>query len=164
MTGPTTEPLTPIELVYQEIREIAARELRIMGADAIGGGFSDVMKLIDALIEQKHPDINRMRLISSTFYQLIGGGILSPLTGLDDEWVQVTPTIWQNIRCPRVIKELGVGCYDSMAVVFIDEKDNMFTKQPQSRRAVAFPYEPETKYVRVNTAPKLLVPSHVKRH
>lgn len=146
------------------LREHAARELRLAGASILGDGFRHVMELVETLLAQEHPEGSQtMKVVVSAFYQLANGEVLSPLTGLDDEWEKLSPHLSRNVRCPRVYKELGVGCYDTQATVFIDEQNRMFTRQPQSRKHVAFPYFPQTTFVRVKSGPDLVLPRGVTR-
>jgi hypothetical protein len=146
------------------LRDHAVKELRLAGASIVGDGFRHVMELIDALLAQGHEEGgNTMKVVISTFYQLANFETLTPLQGTDDEWEQLNPHLYRNVRCGRVFKELGVGCYDSQATIFVDDQNRMFTRQPQSRRMVAFPYTPQTTFVRVKTGPQLIVPKGATR-
>lgn len=72
--------------------------------------------------------------MSDVLQRLIKGQPLSPLTGEDDEWVDVAEyngqnALWQNRRCPTVFKD-AERAYD------IDVA---------GRPTVTFPYDPTTK-------------------
>ncbi len=79
---------------------------------------------------------------------------LSPLTGADDEWMEITYgssyTLFQNKRCGRVFKEIRdgvVNCYDIDGKVFTDKDGCNYTSR-DSRVPVVFPYIPRTEYVK----------------
>ena len=74
----------------------------------------------------------------------------SPLTGEDDEWMDVAKysnddICYQNIRCSHVFKDSD-GAYDCNGRVFIDPDGCSFTSK-DSRVQVTFPYSPKTEYV-----------------
>ncbi len=77
---------------------------------------------------------------------------ITPLTGADDEWIEVsefgdgTPR-WQNTRCGRVFKD-ATGAYDIDGKVFREPDGCCFTSR-DSRVPVNFPYWPKTEYVDV---------------
>lgn len=81
---------------------------------------------------------------------------LGPLTGANDEWVEVSAEIAggtgleQNVRCGRVFREDGIA-YDIEAVVFyplIRHRSIGFTGYGSARR-VTFPYTPTTRRTRL---------------
>ena len=57
---------------------------------------------------------------------------LSPLTGDDDEWGEVTPGCWQNKRCSHVFKENG-RAYD---IYLPPQETGEWT-------TITFPYSPQ---------------------
>lgn len=90
---------------------------------------------------------------------------VTPLTGEDSEWMEISEGLYQNNRCPRVFKENGEA-YDIDGKVFwewytynLEEGDegypgtrtfkSHFTSK-DSRVPVTFPYTPTTEYVEVN--------------
>lgn len=78
---------------------------------------------------------------------------LSPLTGEDDEWMEVGQGTFQNKRCSRVFKE-DDGAYDIDGIVFWEwytdpetgEKHKTYFTCKDSRVPVQFPYTPKTEY------------------
>lgn len=74
---------------------------------------------------------------------------LTPLTGRDDEWNEITgfadgPAMWQNKRCSKIFKEVVNGrveCYNIEGYVFEEPDGARFTGWG-SRRSVAFPHTP----------------------
>jgi len=142
-----------------DLKAHARREMLLVGLSETDDRFVHAMEIIDLVLEQD-PKVDALTI--SLVYQLCNFETLAPLLGSDDEWDAVSRTLWQNVRCPRVFKDLSSGAYDTRAIVFVNEKDQMFTKQPQSRRAVTFPYSPQTEYVRVRTGSNLVLPNGEK--
>ena len=73
---------------------------------------------------------------------------LRPLTGEDDEWIEVADNLWQNKRCSRVFKDASGRAWDIDGRVFIDKDGCAFTNK-DSRVEIAFPYTPTTEYVKI---------------
>lgn len=74
---------------------------------------------------------------------------LSPLTGNDDEWMEVgtqngVDPLYQNKRCGRVFKDNN-GAYDVDGKVFVDKRGAFTNKD--SRVYITLPYTPTTEYV-----------------
>jgi hypothetical protein len=73
-------------------------------------------------------------VVAPVLQRLIAGLPLSPLTGADDEWIEVGPGVYQNKRCSSVFKDPryhdGKLAYDIAA--------------PAPRAAISFPYDPRT--------------------
>jgi hypothetical protein len=100
-----------------------------------------------------------MRLLN----QLVQGLPLTPLTGDDGEWLDVTTEdapagekLFQNVRCSRVFKhttEAGVDCFDVEGRVFVRPNGEAFTNG-ESRVKVAFPYMPKTEFFKVEDEPE----------
>lgn len=141
--------------------EHAERELQIIGSSQADDGYRKLMELLTLFIMQQHPP-EATAMIGSMFAQLVQGEVLSPLTGEDSEWRQINPHLWQNVRSSRVFKATGEGAFDARGVIFVDDDDNMFVKNPQSRVAIKFPYQPQSKFIRLSRKPQLIVPSHVR--
>jgi hypothetical protein len=70
---------------------------------------------------------------SGVLIRCIAGKPLSPLTGDDDEWMEVSDGVFQNVRCSTVFKQDG-RCYD------IDTP---------GRPTITFPYNPDKAEVRM---------------
>lgn len=75
---------------------------------------------------------------------------LGPLTGEDDEWVEVDKDYYQNKRCPRVFKH-GGKAYDIEGIVFEEPDGERFTSG-DSHTDIEFPYYPKTEIVKVEAA------------
>jgi len=70
--------------------------------------------------------------VSDVLARLIKGQPLRPLTGEGGEWMEVGPSVFQNVRCGTVFKDETGRCYD------IDTP---------GRPTITFPYDPTTKPV-----------------
>lgn len=70
---------------------------------------------------------------------------LTPLTGEDSEWCEVSQGIWQNRRCSHVFKD-ATGAYDIDGRIFRDP-DGSCWQNRESRVPVTFPYTPTRVYV-----------------
>ena len=85
---------------------------------------------------------------------------LSPLSGKDDEWEDVSEITnnkgyFQNKRCGRVMKQNDGKAYDSSGIVWWDwyvvnpetgEKSKSYFTNYKSRVDIEFPYVPKTEY------------------
>jgi hypothetical protein len=75
---------------------------------------------------------------------------LTPLTGADDEWVDVSDVSgdpwWQNKRCHRVFKGADGKAYDVEGRIFRDPDGSTWVNG-DSRVPVEFPYMPTQEYV-----------------
>lgn len=103
----------------------------------------DVMALINLFSEQGHSGFSAPYVLH-VFNQLARFRPLTPLTGNDDEWMEVGPGVFQNKRCSHVFKEDGKA-YDIQGYVFEDENGNRYTNKDSSKE-IKFPWnfeEPE---------------------
>ena len=72
---------------------------------------------------------------------------LGPLTGDNDEWMEVYENLQQNRRCSHVFRDNG-RAYDALAVVFRRPNGACYTTA-QSHRDVTFPYTPKSELIDV---------------
>lgn len=87
-------------------------------------------------------------LIISLFSKLADFKPILPLTGTDDEWVEVSDGIFQNKRCGGVFKdknEFDGKPYYLDAIVWKDKDGHTYTNS-RSRKVIEFPYTPNTEY------------------
>lgn len=118
--------------------------------DFYGGMMGNaVLDLIKAFSEQGHSGMSAGMCVSM-FERLARFEPLSPLTGSDDEWNEVTEGMFQNRRCSHVFKENGVA-YDSEGKVFREPSGACFTSK-DSRVEIEFPYVPKREYIDVEEA------------
>lgn len=128
----------------------AERELDLMGDDSEAGQWmrEAVMSLIRVFANGGHSGFSAPYCIE-TFKRLAQYEPLTPLTGDDDEWIEVADGLWQNKRCSRVFKNAKGEAWDIDGKVF-REPDGYSYTNGESRTPVAFPYVPKTVYVDVD--------------
>lgn len=106
----------------------------------------DILELIKVFSEQGHSSTTAPYVISR-FKKLAMFEPISPLTGADDEWCEVTDGVFQNKRCSHVFKKNGQA-YDIDGKIFREKNGSCYTSK-DSRVNVEFPYWPESEYVDV---------------
>ena len=77
---------------------------------------------------------------------------LSPLKGTDDEWMEVSEGLHQNIRCSHVFKDAaryGGQAYDIDAITWVEPDGSTFGGA-DSIRVITFPYTPKREYLPVS--------------
>lgn len=85
---------------------------------------NDVLKLLEMFCEQGHSGSSAKYAIK-LFETLANWKPLSPLTGSDDEWMEVGPDVWQNKRASNVFKGEDGRAYWSDGIVWWEwHKDN----------------------------------------
>ena len=114
-----------------------------------------VMGLIELFAQQGHSGFSA-GMVSSIFDKLSRYQPITPLTGADEEWVDISDLgdgsgsqKYQNKRCSSVFKDADGRTYDIHAVVFIDKDDCTYTSNDSSRD-ITFPYYPDVEYVHVD--------------
>jgi hypothetical protein len=121
--------------------EYAKRELQLAGyfdGDMNEAMAHDVLELIEVFGRQGHSGFSAPFCIS-LFSRLASHKPLGPLTGKDDEWVEVHDGVFQNKRLYSVFKENGKA-YRSDGRVFRDPDGPTWTNA-DSRVEITFPYE-----------------------
>ncbi len=131
------------------LREFAKSELKHAGffdkdSDYNGDLGDAVMKLIDMFCDQGHSG-GSAPITVDIFSKLAMFEPLLPLTGDDNEWMDVGGGLFQNIRCSRVFKQDGES-YDVQGRIFREKSGAVYTNR-DSRVPVTFPYMPTTEYV-----------------
>ena len=143
--------------VVMGLRAFAERELDLIGmVENSGDEMNDRMRkhiltMVDTFADEGHSGFSANYALS-LLKSLLAYEPLSPLTGLDDEWTDVSemsgkdgPT-YQNRRCSHVFKDGDGNAYDIDGKVFVDEDGTYYTNF-ESRVPVVFPYTPKTEYV-----------------
>jgi len=77
---------------------------------------------------------------------------LRPLTGEDDEWIEVSDGVYQNKRCSHVFKDkgrYGGQAYDIDAIIWVEPNGATFTGA-DSVKVITFPYTPKREYLPVS--------------
>lgn len=90
-----------------------------------------VQELYDVFVKQRHSGFSGPH-VASIFYRLAKHEILTPLTGEDDEWMDVAgmgdDTIYQNKRLSSVFKEKATGrAYYLDAITWKTQKGSTWT-------------------------------------
>jgi hypothetical protein len=141
----------------------AKRELDIIGmtesTDSMDKSMRDhILHMIEEFSKEGHSGFSASYAISC-LQKLLRFEPLSPLTGEDSEWCNVSEasgyTLYQNNRCSRIFKD-DKGCYDIDGKVFVEyfiddngERSSCTFTNIDSRVPVVFPYVPKTEYVDV---------------
>lgn len=136
--------MSNLELHARKEMEIAG--LFDKGSD-YGGMMGDaVMKMIKLFADEGHSGFSAGMAIN-IFEKLARYEPLTPLTGADDEWMEIGEGTFQNVRCSHVFKKDGEA-YDIEGRIFREPNGSCFTSY-DSRTPVTFPYTPTREYVDV---------------
>lgn len=137
----------------------AERELDIIGmtddGEINGAMRKHILHMIDEFAAEGHSGFSASYAIQC-LEKLLRFEPLSPLTGSDEEWIDVAEyngsPMWQNKRCSRVFKD-ETGAYDIDGKVFWEwytnengEKSKSYFTGRDSRVYITFPYTPTTVY------------------
>lgn len=146
----------------------AEREMDLIGLtedDEMNGAMrKHILHMIEEFAQEGHSGFSASYAID-LLSKLLKFKPLSPLTGNDDEWVDVGEQnggpLWQNNRCSHVFKD-AEGAYDIDGIVFwewsereLDEDEEgypgirrfkSYYTGRDSRVKVTFPYTPTTIY------------------
>lgn len=109
-----------------------------------------VMKMVKVFADEGHSGFSA-GLAVSIFEKVARFQPLTPLTGDDEEWTDVSyggSPMWQNKRCPSVFKGADGQAYNSEGRIFREPSGLCFTSS-DSRVPVTFPYTPKREYVDV---------------
>jgi hypothetical protein len=106
----------------------------------------NVIELLEIFAKQGHSGFSASYMLN-LFNRLVKHESISPLTGDDDEWADVsedsTRSLYQNKRDPSVFKD-EEGAYWMEGRVFRDRDGCMFTNS-DSRVSIVFPWtKPES--------------------
>ena len=107
-----------------------------------------ILKMIDVFVEERHSGFSAEYAIN-ILQKLLRWEPLSPLTGGDDEWCEVSDELFQNKRLSHVFKNGKDGqAYDIEGKVFVEPDGCSYTSR-DSLVYIEFPYVPNTEYVNV---------------
>lgn len=127
-------------------REWTAKGWPTTGNDPQVWIYEHLKKLLEAFSGEGHSGTSAPYTID-LFKKLAMFEPLGPLTGDDNEWMEVSEGTLQNLRCSHVFKENGEA-YDIQGIMF-EEKDGARFTSSDSRVPVTFPYTPTTEIVKV---------------
>ena len=135
----------------------AERELKLIGYDGkdeYNNMAKDaILELIETFAKQGHSGFSA-DYVANMFHKLANYETLSPLTGNDDEWNDVSDmsgdrkTLFQNNRDSRVFKN-DDGAFFTEAIVWQDDVYH-FSNKDSNRYIKSFPFTPKTFYVKVD--------------
>lgn len=144
------------------------RELAIMNSSLTEGDellitpyIEQIKEIIDIFSKQAHSGGSApfaTDAISRTIKAVLGFQILSPLTGEDSEWVDISEMhgspLWQNIRDGGVFKDENGECRYSNSIVWVGEDQwdqfvGRINEYGSSNIIKEFPFMPKTFYISV---------------
>jgi len=138
--------------------EFAEHEIRMAKLFSKEGDFyggmtgKALMELCKVFDDQGHSGMSAS-VVANLFKRLTEWQPLTPLTGEDDEWVDITENLWQNKRAPSVFRDKINGeSYQADYFIFVDENDCTFTSH-SSRKYIKFPYNPDHEYIKQKDNP-----------
>lgn len=151
MTDTTKEP------TMSNAETFAIHELSLIGSqdDEMQQAMNEhILKMVRTFAEEGHSGFSAAYAIQA-LEKLLRFEPLTPLTGADDEWIEVGDhgddgPCFQNRRCPRIFKD-NTGAYDIDGKVFREPSGACFTSR-DSRVYITFPYRPATEYVDVEAS------------
>jgi hypothetical protein len=127
----------------------AKRELALIGhaEDEMQAAMNaHIIRMVETFADEGHSGFSASYAVAA-LEKLLRFEPLTPLTGSDDEWMEVGDGLFQNVRCSHVFKEDG-NAYDIAGRMFREPDGVCFTGR-DSRVPVTFPYTPTTEYVDV---------------
>ncbi len=135
------------------LKTFAIDELTRIGMYNSGDEMNDdmckhILKMVDVFNEEGHSGFSAEYAIS-ILEKLLRFEPLSPLTGEDEEWCDVSDGVFQNKRLSRVFKNSKDGqAYDIRGKVFVYPDGVSYTSR-DSRVYIEFPYSPKTEFIKV---------------
>lgn len=111
----------------------------------------DILDLVEMFANQGHSGFSANYVIN-ILTKLLKQSFVTPLTGEDDEWVEVTPGVFQNKREGKIFKQadkFNGKAYYIDGKVFSDNGGKSFYTNCKSFVVVEFPLKelPETEYI-----------------
>ena len=136
----------------------ADRELKFIGYDGKDEynnmAKAAIMELLTTFANQGHSGFSANYIVN-LFNKLAKYETLSPLTGNDDEWGNVSDmsgdrkTLFQNNRDGRVFKN-DDGVFFTEAIIWTESGESSYTNKDSNRYIKSFPFTPKTFYVKVD--------------
>lgn len=108
--------------------------------------YDHIIHMVEEFSNEGHSGFSASYAVK-TLNKLLSFEPLTPLTGEDSEWEEVSFGLFQNKRCSHVFKDES-GVYDSTGKVFVDPDGGSYTSR-DSRVNITFPYTPRVEYVNV---------------
>lgn len=107
-----------------------------------------VLALLRVFAEQGHSGASAPACVH-IFSRLAAFKPLAPLTGADQEWVEVAHDLFQNNRCSHVFKDGKGRAWDINGRIFRDQTGCTYTNLG-SHVPVTFPYTPKSEIIDVD--------------
>lgn len=129
----------------------AEKELPFIGSDDMAELMSSQLKEMVLLFTTHGHSGFSAKYAISILTKLLEYRPITPLTGNDDEWNEVSDGVFQNKRCSRIFKQANHfdgQAYDIGGRVFREPNGVCYTSQ-DSRVVITFPYIPTTEYIDV---------------
>ena len=136
----------------------AERELSLIGYDGKDEynnmAKAAIMELLATFANQRHSGFSAS-YVTDIFNKLARFETLSPLTGENNEWNDVTEmsgdrkTLFQNNRNSAVFKD-DTGCYYINACLWVEDNGNTYANKKSRGYIKSFPFTPKTFYVKVD--------------
>ena len=109
----------------------------------------DILQVVEVFSQQGHSGFSANYAIN-LINKLLRFEPITPLTGSDDEWIQLDyndDTKYQNKRCSRVFKDAEGKAYDIEGKIFSDDGGKSWYTSKDSRVYIQFPYIPKSEKV-----------------
>jgi hypothetical protein len=140
----------------------AKRELALLGYTPLDQEQEDgpnkwaqenILQLLE-VFDKQEKTLESARYVIGMFFKLASFEPLRPLTGEDSEWEKVDYQTFENIRYPRVFKNINTGiAFDIEGKIFEYPDGARFTSK-DSIVEITFPYTPRTEIVKVSFQPE----------
>lgn len=102
---------------------------------------ANILELLEVLSNQSHSNFTAAYVLNA-FDRLSHFLPLTPLTGEDDEWNEVSPGHFQNKRYSAVFKDADGKAYNSDGKIFSNDGGETWFTNIDSRVYISFPYMP----------------------
>lgn len=102
---------------------------------------STILEIVEKFTEQGHSGFS-FHYVLSILDRVLRFKPITPLTGEDDEWVEVGRGVYQNKRCSSVFKDEDGFSHDNDAVVVSDNGGITWFHSKRFRKNITFPYTP----------------------
>ena len=103
----------------------------------------NILNIVKLFAEQHHTGLTAHYCIN-ILMKLLNYRPLSPLTGNEDEWLELNideNIVAQNIRCPEVFKDSQGRSYITTGKVFSEDEGHTWFTNKDSKVYIEFPYE-----------------------
>lgn len=135
-----------MSLIDHAKRELHFAELDSKDSDYDGMIANSVIELINVFAKQGHSGYSAM-LTLRVFNEIAKFKPLTPLTGEDSEWINVSENLWQNVRHSSVFKDENGNAWDIDGKILINP-DGSYKSEKTN---ILFPYSPSVEKIYVKS-------------